>query len=149
MARPFKLEAVLSHRRHREETARKVFADAVRELRRMESILGELEGERRRYRQTLRSKQKSGGAAMEILLYTRYLMRLDGEIAAQRKQVQAQRQEKEHKRLALMATLKDRKVIEKLKEHHLTQLGQEERQLEQKLLNDVAISRYQRADNNA
>lgn len=148
MARPFKLEAVLNHRRHREETARKAYADAVRELRRQQGALSEMEKTRRDYRQTLREKQENGDLAVEILLYTRYLTRLDGEVGAQQKIVRALGQDKEQKRLTLMATLKDRKVMEKLKEHHLARLGKEERELEQKLLNDVAISRYQRAENN-
>lgn len=148
MARPFKLEAVLRHRRHREEAARKVYADAVRELRRQQNALSDMEKTRRLYRETLRAKQENGGATMEFLLYTRYLARLDAEITTQQEIVRRQRQDKEKKRQALMTTLKDRKVMEKLKEHHLSQLGKEERAAEQKLLNDAAISRYQRAANN-
>ena len=148
MARPFKLEAVLNHRRHREETARRVFADAVRELRRQEGMLAEMEKTRRHYQQALRARRKDGGAAVEILLYSRYLKRLDAEIDTQLTMVRTLRQDRAKKRLALMATLKDRKVMEKLKEHHLSQVNKEERDMEQKLLNDAAISRYQRAENN-
>jgi flagellar export protein FliJ len=52
--------------------------------------------------------------------------------------------DKEKKRKALMTALKDRKVIEKLKERYLADEDKKERDMEQKLINDVAISRYQR-----
>jgi hypothetical protein len=43
-----------------------------------------------------------------------------------------------------MTALKDRKVIEKLKERYLADEEKKERDMEQKLVNDVAISRFQR-----
>lgn len=144
MARPFKLEVVLNHRQHREEAARKRYADAVRRLRQQQDHLAAMHVTRQMYRQDLRRQQLSGEAAAEILLYMHYLTRLDTEIQAQEKVVQTYRREKEKQRQTLMAALKDRKVIEKLKEHHLSQLEAEERGREQKLLNDVAITRYQR-----
>ena len=145
MARPFKLEAVLNHRRHREEAARKRYADAVRKLRQQQEQLTAIQMTRQKCRQDLRGQQRSGAGATQILMYTHYLMRLDAETQAQDKIVQAHRREKEKQRQALMTALKDRKVIEKLKEHHLRQLEVEERGREQKLLNDVAITRYQRS----
>lgn len=108
----------------------------------------DMEVARKEYRQALRRKQSNGDAAAEILIYTRYLMRLDAEIHAQEKVVRDYMKEKEKQRQSLMAALKDRKVIEKLKEHHLSRIELEERGREQKLLNDVAIARYQRADKN-
>ena len=145
MTRPFKLEAVLNHRRHREEAARKRYADAVRQLRQQQEQLTAIQMTRQKCLQDLRSQQRSGAAAAQMLMYTHYLTRLDTEIQAQDKVVQAHRQKKEKQRQALMAALKDRKVIEKLKERHLRQLEVEERGREQKLLNDVAITRYQRS----
>jgi flagellar protein FliJ len=144
VARPFKLEVVLNHRRHREEAARKRYADALRKLRQQQEQLTAMQATRQTYRQDLRRLQRSGTAAAQILMYTRYLTRLDTEIRAQEKVVQEHRQEKEKQRQTLMTALKDRKVIEKLKEHHVSQLEAEEREREQKLLNDVAITRYQR-----
>ncbi len=144
MARPFKLEVVLNHRRHREDAARKRYADEMRKLRQQQERLAAMQTTRQTYRKDLRRQQRNGEAAAEILMYMHYLTRLDTEIQAQEKVVQAHRQEKEKQRQALMAALKDRKVIEKLREHHLNQLEVEERGREQKLLNDVAITRYQR-----
>jgi flagellar FliJ protein len=144
VARSFRLESVLNHRRYKEETARKVFADAVRELSRQQRRLAAMETTRTQYQRALRRKQENGGTVAEILLYTRYLTRLDAEIRSQQKIIATKARDKEKKRQALMTTLKDRKVIEKLKEHYQSDLEAEERRAEQKLLNEAAISRYQR-----
>jgi len=144
LGRAFKFEAVLNQRQHREESARKVFAAAARELGKAQQVLAEMENNRDQCRRDLRHKQEKGGYAMEIILYARYLGRLDLEIKDQQDRVAGMAEEKEKKRQELMTTLKDRKVIEKLKERHLADLEKKERDLEQKLLNDAAISRYQR-----
>ena len=143
MGRPFKLEAVLKHRQYKEESARKNFAEAVRELKRQQGTLAAMRATYEQYCQALRVRQDSGGSANSILLYARYLARLDSEIHAHQKIVATLARDTESKRQALMASLKDRKIIEKLKERHFFELDREERQAEQKLLSDVAISRHQ------
>jgi len=148
VGQPFKLESVLNHRRHCEDGARKRYADAVRGWRQQQGQLTKMEAARKEYRQALRRKQSNGNAAAEILLYTHYLMRLDTEIHDQAKVVRNHMKEKEKQRQSLMVALKDRKVIEKLKERHMKRIETEARGREQKLLNDVAIARYQRAEKN-
>jgi len=142
--RPFKLEAVLNQRKHREESARKIFADGARALRHAQMTLSDMENTRTQYRRSLRLKQENSDSAMELILYTRYLSRLESEIHEQQQVIDALARDKEDKRVALMTTLKDRKIIEKLKERYLAAAAKKERDNEQKLLNDVAISRYQR-----
>ena len=144
MDRPFKLEAVLNQRKHREESARKIFADAARALKQAQTALSDMENTRAQYRRALRLKQENSDSAMELILYTRYLGRLESEIREQQQAIDALARDKEDKRIALMTTLKDRKVIEKLKERYIADAAKKERDNEQKLLNDVAISRYQR-----
>jgi len=142
--RPFKLEAVLNQRQHQEESARKIFADAARALRQAQAALSDMENTRAQYRRALRRKQDNSDCAMELILYTRYLGRLESEIREQQHVTDELAKDKENKRAALMTTLKDRKIIEKLKERYLADVAKEERDSEQKLLNDVAISRYHR-----
>ena len=144
MGRPFKFEAVLNQRKYREESARKLFADAANAHRQARQVLSEMKARRERYRQAMRHKQENGGQAMEIILYSRYLGRIETEINAQYQTVGELKKQREHKRLELMTTLKDRKVIEKLKERHLADLEKEEMAMDQKISNDAAISRYQR-----
>jgi flagellar protein FliJ len=144
LGRQFKLEAVLNQRQHQEESARKIFADAARVLRQAQATLSDMENTRAQYRRALRRKQDNSDSAMELILYTRYLGRLASEIREQQHVIDALTKDKEDKRSALMTALKGRKVIEKLKERYFADIAKEERDSEQKLLNDVAISRYQR-----
>jgi flagellar FliJ protein len=144
LGRQFKLEAVLNQRQHQEESARKIFADAARALRQAQATLSDMENTRAQYRRALRRKQDNSDSAMELILYTRYLGRLASEIREQQHVIDALTKDKEDKRSALMTALKGRKVIEKLKERYLADIAKEERDSEQKLLNEVAISRYQR-----
>lgn len=144
MSRPFKLQAVLNHRRHREDTARRHFAEAAHRLDRAQRALAQQEKIRSEYRRAMRQKQDDSGSAMEILMYTRYLGRLDSEIRAQRKIVTDLVRDKEKLRRELMTSLKDRKIMEKLEERHRADEEKKARDLEQKMLSDVAISRYQR-----
>jgi flagellar FliJ protein len=144
MARPFQLEAVLTHRGYRVDTARQRLADAARELGAARQVLQAQEHERAEYRRALRLKQNASGSVQEILIYTRYLNRLDGEINCQRQVVKDLYGKKEALRRELMTRLKERKVIERLKERHLAEVEEKARVREQKMLSDVAISRYQR-----
>lgn len=144
MARPFRLEAVLSHRRYQEDTARRRLAEAARELNDARSALARQKQVRRDYRQTLRWKQSGSGSASEIQMYTRYLGRLDAEIHSQQQVVDTLARTKEAKRRDLLTCAKDRKAIEKLKERHFAEVARLERDREQKILGEVAISRYQR-----
>lgn len=146
MGRSFKLETVLNHRQYREDSARQRLAEAARALSAARGVLRQQEKIRHEYGRALRLKQNDGGSAMEILLYRRYLARLEDEIQDQRQVVQGHAREKEKRRRELMACAKDRKAIEKLKERHLAEMERQERDREQKLLSDVAISRYQRGD---
>ena len=52
---------------------------------------------------------------MELILYTRYLGRLESEIREQQQAIDALSRDKEDKRIALMTTLKDRKVKQEFK----------------------------------
>ena len=143
MSRPFKLEAVLTHRRYREDTARQRLAAAARELNAARETLARQEKMRADYGRALRQKQASSGSVMEFLMYTRYLDRLDEEVGRQRQRVQTLTAEKDTLRRDLMIRLKERKVIERLKERHQADVDQRERDREQKILSDMAISRYQ------
>ena len=144
MGRPFKLEAVLDHRQYREDSARQRLAEAARTHSAARTVLRRQEKIQHEYGRALRLKQNGSGCAVEILLYARYLARLEDEIQDQRQVVRGHAREKEKRRRELMACVKDRKAIEKLKERHLAEMDRQERDREQKLLSDIAISRYQR-----
>ena len=143
MTQPFKMESVLRHRKHREEAAQMAFATALRQLTRARRALEDLIRSRQAHQQELKLKMQANARADELVRYHRYLDRLDREIESQAGIVEALEAEKEEKRAALLAALKDRKVLEKLKAHYLETEARDQRAQEQKRMNEAAVNRYQ------
>lgn len=141
----FRLETVLQHRRHIEETCQRELAAALAELADEKTSLARLEASRDRYRQELQQKLKSSVTASEMLLFQRYLDRLSLDIASQKIKADAAAQLSEKKRTELIAALKNRKVLEKLKEKQTAAAARTALKQEQGLINEVAVTRHVRA----
>ena len=137
------MESVLRHRKHLEEAAQMAFAAALRRLNQARRALEDLIRNQQAYQQELKRKMQANARADELVRYHRYLGRLDREIGSQTDIVEALEVEKEEKRAALLAALKDRKVLEKLKAHYLETEARGQRAQEQKLMNEAAVNRYQ------
>jgi flagellar FliJ protein len=137
------MESVLRHRKHLEEAAQMAFAAALRRLTQARRALEDLIRNQQAYQQELKRKMQANARADELVRYHRYLGRLDREIGSQTDIVEALEVEKEEKRAALLAALKDRKVLEKLKAHYLETEARGQRAQEQKLMNEAAVNRYQ------
>ena len=137
------MESVLRHRKHLEDAAQTAFAAALRRLTEARLALEELDRNRQQHQQELKRKMQTNARADEFVRYHRYLDRLDKEIESQAGIVEALEVEKEEKRAALLAALKDRKVLEKLKAHYQEIEVRNQRVQEQKLMNEAAVNRYQ------
>ncbi len=142
MAERFKLETVLKHRKHLEEKAQQVFAKSSRRWDRARQALEVLTHNRQQYQQELNRKMREDAAAGELILYHRYLNRLAREIEAQDALVEELAAQKEEHRAQLVVALKDRKIIERLKERFLESEARKTREGEQKQINEAAVNRY-------
>ena len=143
MAERFKLETVLKHRKHLEEIAHKVFGEASRKWDQARNALDVMTRNRLKYQHELRYKMNTEAAAGELLLYHRYLDRLQNEIEAQNGLVEDLAAEKEEKRAQLLVALKNRKMIEKLKDRYLASAAHKAKAEEQKRLDESAVNRHQ------
>ena len=144
MAERFKMEGVLRHRKHLEEEAQAAFATSLRQWTQARRALEELLRKRKQYRRELKLKIQGQATADELILYHRYLDRLGKEIESQISIVEDMAIAKEEKRAQLVTALRDRKVLEKLKEQHQDAAARLRRAQEQKLINEAAVNRYQR-----
>ena len=138
----FRLQAVLKHRKHLEESAQKALAEANRKWAQALDGLERIKRERRRYRHDLRQKMRMTGDAAEVLLYMRYLRRLDGRIESQSAVVNALATEKTAKHTQLLAAVKNRKVIEKFEERSRAAEARQSLRREQIRLNEAAVNRF-------
>jgi flagellar FliJ protein len=141
----FRFETLLTTRRHAEECLQKELSEARRALAAEQAALREKKNARRRCLQDLRRQQRKGFRVPDILLYGAYLQRLDRDLEAQQQRVTGAERHANQKRQALVAALKRRKILEKLKEsdqqNYLKTLADRER----KFIDEVAARSYSAA----
>jgi flagellar FliJ protein len=142
MSRHFRLEPVLEQRKFIEEQAHREFLDAVEGVRRARRELERLRVEASDCRRTLRRVQEQSRQAWEIVLHLRFLERMEGDAARQRRVVDDLVAIREEKRRVLVGAVKDRKAIERLKERQLAAGLRLEKARERKRLDDLAVTRY-------
>ena len=114
----FKLEALLNHRRYQEEVLQKDLAASKKELMDEQVKLRKQKDAKRQCVRDLNQKQQSSKSAADILSYFLYLDRLSEEINRQQKRVISAEQRFIAVRSDLIAAMKKRKTLEKLKENH-------------------------------
>ncbi len=140
----FKLEALLKHRRHQEEVLQKELADAQKKLAAEQSIQRAFERKKRRRVQELQRRQTSGNTITDIVLYLTYIEHLSANIEDQKQRVQIAQQIAHQKRNELIASMKKRKALEKLKEKGRQAYQYKQMQEERKFMDEVASARHGR-----
>jgi len=140
----FRLETVLQHRRRIEEDCQRKLAAALADLAMEKRGLAGIENSRDRGREEFQQKLKSNMTASEMLLYQRYLDQLAFDIADQKRKVAAAAQLFEKRRTELVAALKKRKVLDKLKENQMTTAAKKGLKQEQDFMNEMAVIRHAR-----
>lgn len=140
----FRLEAVLQHRRRVEEDCQRKLAAAQAVLAAEQRRLDGLEASRDRHGEDLRLKLKHHLTASDMLCFQRYIIRLADDIAGQQARVAAAAKEVAQRRTDLVAALKKRQVLDRLKEKQKMGAAAKERRQEQDFTNEMAVTRYAR-----
>ena len=141
----FKLEALLNHRRYQEEVLQKDLAASKKELMDEQVKLRKQKDAKRQCVRDLNQKQQSSKSAADILSYFLYLDRLSEEINRQQKRVISAEQRFIAVRSDLIAAMKKRKTLEKLKENHHRTYQLEIQRNERSLMDEIAINRHIRS----
>jgi flagellar FliJ protein len=128
----FRLETILTQRRHVEEASQKELADARQELGAAQAVLREAKNTRSQCMRDMHRKQRDRFRADDMLLYYPYLERLKQAIELNMKRVAAAERKVAQKRQALLEAVKKRKILDKLKEkqfqaHLKAEAGREQR----------------------
>jgi flagellar FliJ protein len=138
----FKLEPLLNHRRYQEEVLQKELADHKKRLQSEQDQLRDLKHKKRHNLQQLRAKQKQGRPASELKLYVDFVDHLTSALEAQAQKVKEAQRRFNSTHRALMAAMKKRKALEKLKEKGRQAYEQTQLKKERALLDDVASHQY-------
>jgi flagellar protein FliJ len=140
----FRLETILTQRRHVEETFQKELADARQELAGAQAVLRQTKGTHRQCMRAMRRKQQDRFRADDMLLYYPYLERLKQDIELHMKRVAAAERNVAQKRQALLDAMKKRKILDKLKEKQLQAYLKAEAGREQRFADESAAQQHAR-----
>jgi flagellar FliJ protein len=138
----FKLQTLLNHRRHQEEVCQKELAEAQRDLSDAQKKLKGIRKDKRDNIQKLQARQTERHNASKILIFINYIEQLSRDLDAQMQQVDHASQHVTEKRDNLIAILKKRKTLEKLKEKQWLEYQRKMMQAERKFNDEIAATRY-------
>ena len=138
----FKLQTLLNHRRHQEEVCQIELAEAQRGLTDAQEKLRRRKKAKRENIQKLQARQKEHHNISNILIFINYIEQLSRDIDAQMQQVRKASKNVTQKRDNLIAIMKKRKTLEKLKEKERLDYQQKGMQAERKFNDEVASTRH-------
>ena len=136
----FRLEGVLNYRRQIEENLERELADINKLLDIEKKRLISYKEERDRYQEEFRRRQVEGIGVDEIKLYFDFLDGLDKMIQDQDKIVSAVCKRADLKREELITAMKNRKILETIRERKCGEYQKKEIKSEQGLLDEIANS---------
>jgi flagellar FliJ protein len=134
----FNLEPLLNHRRYQEELLQRELAALKQRLAAEKDKLRALKRKMRDYLQGLRQKQKEGRRAAEIKLFFDFVEHISNEMRAQHQKVVGAEQNFFFKREELIAAMKKRKALDKLKAKGLQAYRQKLLKKERDFMDEVA-----------
>jgi len=140
----FKLEALLSHRRHQEEACQKELAQARRRLTDEREKLERKKKEKQESLEKLQVKKKESKTVSDIMLYMNYIQQLSKDIEDQAMHVHKTAKLVDQKRHELVSIMQKHKTLKNLKYKEQQAYQQKLMQDERKLMDELASIRQAR-----
>ncbi|HOQ06578.1 MAG TPA: flagellar export protein FliJ [Clostridiales bacterium] len=137
----FKMQSVLNIRKQKEDSIKNELADAMRKLEAEKRKLAELED---RLENTVRefNEKTKKSTVHELIEFNEYLSVLNSRIRSQKENVNIAAQYVDKVREELVKAMKDRKILEKLKDRQYEQFLMEQKKLEQKTNDEIVSYNY-------
>lgn len=140
----FPLEALLQHRRRIEESRQKELAKLEALQAAEEEKMARIHAAQRGSAEQLARIQSRPAPAGDIQMCIHYIGRLGIDEKAQQMRLTQFQKQVDTKRLELVEAVKQRKILEKLKERRAKAYLEAQARKEQNFLNEIAISRFNR-----
>jgi flagellar FliJ protein len=138
----FNLEPLLNHRRYQEEILQKELAGLKVRLVAEKDKLWLLRQKKRKYMQQLQGKQTDGRPASEIKLFVDFVYQLSKETVIQKQNVLEAERNFNKKRQDLIAAMKKRKTLDRLKKKGLQANEEKQFKEERSLMDEVASRQF-------
>ena len=140
----FALENILKYRQSIEDQEKELLARAMQKVQMEESLAQKLELEKHTH---LSSYDVISSNIVKMRQQESYMASLELRIKNQQKQLDKAKSASDNIRVKVVKATTNRKILESLKEQHLTGYRQELDRAEQKILDEVGISAYNRKEN--
>jgi len=140
----YRLQALLKLKEHIERERQKEHAGALHRVNSQKTALGQLDNVRKGTLKGQRQRMTSRLSVAEMLVYSRYLMKLKKDRLAGEQLLNALDQEAEKKRQDLVEASKQRQIHEKLKERQKEKHDKAGRLAIAKSDDEIAINNYRR-----
>jgi flagellar protein FliJ len=138
----FNLEPLLNHRRYQEEVLQRELAGLKKRLAAEKDKLRALKRKMREYLRDLKQKQKEGSSASEIKLFFDFVDHISNAIRVQHQKVGAAEQVFFLKREELIAIMKKRKALDKLKAKGWQAYQQKQLKKERDFMDEAASRQF-------
>jgi flagellar protein FliJ len=139
----FKLQSVLEIREKKFEDSQFAFAKAKNKLHQENLIMANLIKTLKKTFLSLEEALKSGGIDQTIIfIHQNYILKLKENIKRQKKAIEAAEKELEEKNQLMLEALKEKKIMEKLRERALSDFKSKIEKQEMLLIDEIATCRH-------
>lgn len=142
----FKLQSVLEYRLNMEEKILNEFSDIKRYLEEQKAVLTALISERESLINDLRYMQRDTMRADDIATLVHYVENIRMKEKDQKNLIHQAKEQVENKRKVLVEAVKNRKVLENLKDKHAEEYRVNFNALEQKNSDEMSVLKYGRRE---
>lgn len=140
----FRLQKVLDYKQQVEDTKKQELFRLMKIFHEEEKVLIKLHELLLKKLSEFEEKQQGELDILELLFYSGYISRLNGEIEQQREKLKQLALQIEQKRGEVIAASKERRIMEKLREKKYKEFMKEESRREQKFLDEIGNNAFVR-----
>lgn len=138
----FSLQPVLSLKEKIEDSKKRDFGKAIQEEEKIKEEKIKLEEEKLEALNSAREQSKDRVNVVYIKAFNHYNTYINQAIETKNEELKVAHQKVEEKRAELLEAMKERKILDNLKEIHLEAYLEEEKHAEQRLTDDIVTYRF-------
>ncbi|MDD3731967.1 MAG: flagellar export protein FliJ [candidate division Zixibacteria bacterium] len=138
----YRLETLLKVKTQIEKEKQREHAEALRKTYEQKELLNKIDRRRQDNLERQRHSLQGAISVVDMLLYTRYLLKLKKETMAGNELLRGLQRTAEGKRQALVKASREKKIYEKLKERQQIKYNERVEKSEKKELDEIATNNY-------
>jgi flagellar FliJ protein len=144
MTYAFKLQTVLDHRQLLEDNLKKELADIQQQVLAIQKQLDVMKRKEIKTIDALNQAQAEGLSSDQVLTYHTYLQRLSDRMAKEKTNVETLSVQASAKKDELLEAMKNRKILERLKDQGLERYHREMLKKEMNFIDEMAVNQFVR-----